>query len=381
MKVLVIEGGHKLKGNVTISSAKNASLPLICASLLSKEPVILKNVPQLTDVNTLLQLMESMGGSHEWKKDESTLVLNAHDINKYIAPYDLVSKMRASVLILGPLLARFGKAKVSLPGGCAIGARPVNVLLDGLKKLGAKVELVDGYIHAQAPKGGLKGSEMTLSKPAVTGTENLMMVAVLAKGTTIINNPAKEPEIIDLATMLNNMGSKITGAGTDQIVIQGVKDLSGVTYTPMSDRIEAGTFILAAAMAGDGVTVENVTPEHNKALIDTLKTLGIALEVSENSVYVPPAQTCTKGADITTKPYPGFPTDLQAQMMTFLTHCKAKSSIHEAVYERRFMHVPELVRMGANLKIDEDVCHIDGGQPLVGAPVVATDLELQQALF
>lgn len=381
MDVLVIEGGHKLEGTITVSSAKNASLPLMCAALLTKEPVVLKNVPHLTDVKTLLKLMEGMGLTYEWCQNNSTLLLSAKRIKKFTAPYELVSQMRASILVLGPLLARFGQAIVSLPGGCAIGARPVDVLLDGLKALGAKIELIDGYIHATAHRG-LKGCDMTLPKPAVTGTENLMMAAVFAEGTTTIRNAAKEPEIVDLATMLNNMGAEISGAGTDTITIEGRSKLFGVTYTPLSDRIEAGTFILTAAMAGtgEGVTVENVVPEHNQALIDILQNLGVELEVGEDSVHVPAPKKLTKGAFVTTEPFPGFPTDLQAQMMAFLTQTTGQSTIKETIYEQRFMHVPELVRMGAKLHIEGQECKITGGTDLIGAPVMATDLRASASL-
>lgn len=379
MDVLVIEGGHKLEGSVTISSAKNASLPLMCAALLTKEPVVLKNVPQLTDVKTLLKLMEGLGLTYEWGQGNATLMLNAKRIKKFTAPYELVSQMRASILVLGPLLGRFGQAIVSLPGGCAIGARPVDVLLGGLEALGAKIELIDGYIHATAHRG-LKGADITLPKPAVTGTENLMMAAVFAEGTTIIRNAAREPEIVDLAKMLNNMGAEITGEGTDTLIIEGRTKLYGVTYTPMSDRIEAGTFILAAAMAGNGVTVENVIPAHNQALIDILENLDVKLEVHENSIYVPPAKKITKGAFVTTEPFPGFPTDLQAQMMAFLTQSTGQSTLHETIYEQRFMHVPELVRMGAKLHIEGQKCSITGGTKLVGAPVMATDLRASASL-
>lgn len=379
MDVLVIEGGHKLKGTITVSSAKNASLPLMCAALLTKEPVVLKNVPHLTDVKTLLKLMEGLGLTYEWCPNNSTLLLSAKRIKKFTAPYELVSQMRASILVLGPLLARFGQAIVSLPGGCAIGARPVDVLLDGLKALGANIELIDGYIHATAHKG-LKGCDMTLPKPAVTGTENLMMAAVFAEGTTIIRNAAKEPEIVDLATMLNNMGAEISGAGTDTITIEGRSKLFGVTYTPLSDRIEAGTFILTAAMAGDGVTIENVVPEHNQALIDILQNLGVELDVREDSIYVAPAKKLTKGAFVTTEPFPCFPTDLQAQMMAFLTQTTGQSTIKETIYEQRFMHVPELVRMGAKLHIEGQECKITGGTKLIGAPVMATDLRASASL-
>lgn len=381
MDTLVIEGQTPLKGEVAISGAKNAALPLMCAALLSREPVVLNNTPNLTDVQTLVKVLEGLGVTHEWSEDRTTLMLGAKKIKNFTAPYDLVSKMRASILVLGPLLARFGQGVVSLPGGCAIGARPVDVLLDGLRALGAEINIENGYIHASAPDG-LKGTDIHLPKPAVTGTENLMMAATLANGTTVIHNAAKEPEVQDLAIMLNTMGAEVEGAGTDTITIIGREKLYGVTYSVMPDRIEAGTYILAAAMMGEGVLVTNTVPEHNKALLDYLSASGVQCDVDEanQSVFVH-KNKAFKNIDVRTDPYPGFPTDLQAQMMAYLTMCPGESSIKETIYENRFMHVLELKRMAANLTIEGDTVHVKGGTLLKGAPVMATDLRASASLI
>lgn len=381
MDVLVIKGKRQLKGEVTVSGAKNAALPLMCAALLSREPVVLKNTPNLTDVHTLVKVLEGLGLGYEWSDDNSTLMLNGKIISNFTAPYELVSKMRASVLVLGPLLARFGKGIVSLPGGCAIGARPVDVLLDGLRELGAEINIQDGYIHASAPDG-LKGAEIHLPKPAVTGTENLMMAATLAKGVTTIHNAAREPEVVDLAKMLNTMGAEIKGAGTETITIEGREKLYGVTYSVMPDRIEAGTYILAAAMMGEGVKVINTNPEHNQALLNYLEQSGTKCDVNQEAgtVYVPKASS-RKPLNVQTAPYPGFPTDLQAQMMVYLTMCEGKSTVEENIYENRFMHVLELKRMDADLTIEGNKVRIKGGVPLKGAPVMATDLRASACLI
>lgn len=380
MDVLVIEGQHPLKGEVTISGAKNAALPLMCASLLSREPVVLNNTPNLTDVHTLVKVLGGLGCTHEWSADNTTLMIGAKNITSFTAPYELVSKMRASVLVLGPLLARFGEAIVSLPGGCAIGARPVDVLLNGLRALGAEIRIEAGYIHAKAPDG-LNGAEIHLPKPAVTGTENLMMAATLATGTTTIHNAAREPEVTDLATMLNTMGAEVSGAGTDTITITGREKLYGVTYNVMPDRIEAGTYILAGAMVSEGLHVYNAHVEHNSALLDYLRDSGAKIEADaqNNTVFIQKA-AAPKPLNVTTEPYPGFPTDLQAQMMVYQLICNGESTITETIYENRFMHVLELKRMNADLTIDGNTVHIKGGQPLKGAPVMATDLRASACL-
>ena len=377
MDVLVIEGGHKLSGEVQVSGAKNATLPLMCASLLTAEPLVLENVPQLADVATLREVLAGLGVAQS--SADHTLTLQAAQLTGHCAPYELVSKMRAAVLVLGPLLARHGKAVVSLPGGCAIGARPIDVLLDGLRALGATIELVDGYIHAAAPNG-LTGAEITFPKPAVTGTENLLMAAVLAKGTTHIHNAAREPEVVDLAACLNQMGARIRGAGTSTIVIEGVAALRGTSYRVMPDRIEAGTYILAAAMAGQGVMVKHALPMHNQALLGLLKASGVVLEEGADWVNVLPRLGTYQAVDVQTAPYPGFATDLQAQMMAYLTQAEGASTLTETVYENRFMHVPELKRMGAQLSIAEHQVLCAGGDKLKGAPVMATDLRASASL-
>jgi UDP-N-acetylglucosamine 1-carboxyvinyltransferase len=376
METLIIEGGHRLKGTVRVSGAKNAALPLMCASLLTDKPLVLDNTPQLTDMQTLCDVLESLGATTHM--DNGRLTLQAERIHNYRASYELVSKMRASVLVLGPLLARFGHAEVSLPGGCAIGARPIDVLLDGLRGLGATIELEGGYVHAKV-KGRLKGAELVLPKPAVTGTENLMMAAALAEGTTTISNAAREPEVVDLANCLNSMGARISGAGTSVITIEGVDSLGGTTHTVMNDRIEAGTYLLLAAMAGDGIMVEGAVAGDNQALIALMKQSGVRLDKTEQGIFVHGGNGYT-AVDVTTNPYPGFATDLQAQMMAFLTQANGTSIVKETVYENRFMHVPELNRMNARLTEEGNCVRVAGNAQLIGADVMATDLRASASL-
>ncbi|MBI1362549.1 MAG: UDP-N-acetylglucosamine 1-carboxyvinyltransferase [Proteobacteria bacterium] len=376
MQTLIIEGGHKLKGTVKISGAKNAALPLMCACLLTAEPLVLENVPELTDMQTLCDVLGSLGVVSDLSG--TTLRLQAQTIHNTRASYELVSKMRASVLVLGPLLARFGHAEVSLPGGCAIGARPIDVLLDGLRALGATIELENGYVHARV-NGRLKGAELYLPKPAVTGTENLMMAATLAEGTTTISNAAREPEVVDLANCLNKMGAKITGAGTSVITIEGVDALNGTTHTVMNDRIEAGTYLLMAAMAGDGIMVEGAVSGDNQALLTLMKQAGVRMDKTEKGIFVHGGNGYT-AVDVTTNPYPGFATDLQAQMMAFLTQANGTSIVKETVYENRFMHVPELNRMGARLTDEGHCVRVAGNARLIGADVMATDLRASASL-
>ena len=377
MDVLVVEGGKPLKGTVTISGAKNAALPLICASLLTSQPVVLDNTPRLSDVETLLTLFEVLGASWAWSGPQQ-LTLSAQNVPNRCAPYELVSKMRASVLVLGPLLARYGDAKVSLPGGCAIGARPIDVLLEGLQALGADINLEGGYVHARVD-GRLQGADIVLSKPAVTGTENLMMAAALAQGRTRLIGAAREPEVTALADCLNAMGAKISGAGTDTITIDGVEELGGASVAVMPDRIEAGTFMMAAAMMGEGVMLHNAIPAHNQALMALLKKSGVDFAETADSVFIAPRKPY-KPVDVTTLPYPGFPTDLQAQMMVYLCMAQGSSFIRETIYENRFMHVPELNRMGAKLVIDDHTVRIPGHTSFKGATVMATDLRASASL-
>ena len=377
MDCLRIEGGCKLNGRVKISGAKNAALPLMCASLLTAKPLVLGRVPDLSDVHTLNKVLEGLGVQVELVEDK--LTLKADNITSYEAPYELVSKMRASVLVLGPLLARFGEAKVSLPGGCAIGARPIDVLLNGLKSLGATITLDEGYVLASAPNG-LTGADLYLPKPAVTGTENLMMAAVLAKGKTRIFNAAREPEITALADCLIAMGANITGAGTSVIEVDGVKELNGANFDVIPDRIEAGTYLLAAAMCGEDVTIEGVEPKHNEALVGCLKAAGVKLDVGPNWYRVKESKKAYTPVDVTTEPYPGFATDLQAQIMVFLTQCHGQSLVKETIYENRFMHVLELKRMNASLTIEGQSCFVDGPAELKGAEVMASDLRCSASL-
>ena len=376
VETLIIEGGKRLKGTVSISGAKNAALPLMCASLLTAETLTLENIPALTDMQTLCEVLSSLGAKAHLS--ESTLTLDAGQVNQFRASYELVSKMRASVLVLGPLLARFGQAEVSLPGGCAIGARPINVLLDGLAAMGAQIELENGYVHAKV-NGKLQGCDIYLPKPAVTGTENLMMAATLANGRTTLSNAAREPEVVDLANCLNKMGAHITGAGTSTITIDGVDALKGCTHQVMNDRIEAGTYLLMAAMAGDGVMVDGARAADNQALISLMKQSGVRMDQTEVGIYVHGGNGYT-AVDVTTNPYPGFPTDLQAQMMAFLSLADGASIVKETVYENRFMHVPELNRMGARLKEEGTCVHVKGNAQLIGADVMATDLRASASL-
>lgn len=379
MDKLHIQGGTRLHGRIPISGAKNAALPLMCASLLTAEPVVLRRTPNLADVRTLQKLLSLLGVKSSYALGNMTL--QADDVTSLKAPYELVSKMRASVLVLGPLLARFGKAEVSLPGGCAIGARPIDVLLNGLEALGATIDIEDGYVKASAPKG-LHGADIHLPKPAVTGTENLMMAAVLAKGTTRIFNAAREPEIPALADLLNAMGAKVSGAGTEVVTIEGVSKLHGTEMEVIADRIEAGTYLIAGALCatdGASVTIDGIIPAHNEALVDVLTAAGVEVEVGESSYTVSRPATL-KPVDVTTLPYPGFPTDLQAQVMLFLTQCNGEATVRETIYENRFMHALELKRMGAKISVDGQSCKVKGAVQLKGAEVMASDLRCSACL-
>lgn len=379
MDKLHIQGGARLHGRIPISGAKNAALPLMCASLLTAEPVLLRRTPNLADVRTLQKLLNLLGVKTNYAL--GNMSLQADDVVSLKAPYELVSKMRASVLVLGPLLARFGKAEVSLPGGCAIGARPIDVLLNGLEALGATIDIEGGYVKAEAPEG-LHGADIYLPKPAVTGTENLMMAAVLAKGTTRIFNAAREPEIPALADMLNAMGAKVSGAGSDVVTIEGVNSLHGVEIEVIADRIEAGTYLIAGALCatdGASVTIDGIIPAHNEALVEVLKSAGVQVEVGASSYTVSrPAEL--KPVDVTTLPYPGFPTDLQAQVMLFLTQCNGEAMVRETIYENRFMHALELKRMGAKISVNGQACSVNGPVALKGAEVMASDLRCSACL-
>lgn len=376
MDKIIVEGGHPLNGQVTISGAKNAVLPVLAATLLTQGKSEIQAVPGVRDVTTMVRLVQELGVKVDHFEGDR-VVLDATGMNNPIAPYDLVSTMRASCLVLGPLLARLGEAKVSLPGGCAIGARPIDLHIKGLEALGAKIQLEEGYVHGTAKK--LKGVHHTFDLVTVTGTMNVMMAAALAEGETVLSNAAREPEVSFLADVLNQSGAKIKGAGTDKIVIQGVTSLTPIECRILPDRIEAATYMIAAAIANGNVEVLNCTPGHMKPIIDKLRQAGVTVETSENSVRV-------KGngqlypVDITTEPYPGFATDVQAQFMTLMTLAKGQSRITETVFENRFMHVAELKRMGADISIEGHTATVRGVEHLSGAPVMATDLRASACL-
>lgn len=377
MEKIKIYGGHELNGSIDISGAKNAVLPLMTAALLTDQPVTLKHVPNLRDVRTLRKVIDHLGTKTDF--DNGTLTLHAQDLTSDTAPYEMVREMRASILVLGPLLARNGTAQVSLPGGCAIGTRPVDLHLDGLREMGAEIELEDGYIVAKAPKG-LKGAHILFPKVSVGATENLMMAASLAEGTTVLANAAREPEITDLGECLISMGAEIEGLGTDKITIHGKKTLSGTTHTVVPDRIETGTFVIAAAMAGGTLTLNHARADHIEALIDVLYKAGVDVTETENGLQAKRARENILGVDVMTEPYPGFPTDLQAQMMSMLTIAEGAGMVTETIFENRFMHVPELKRMGADITVHASSALVRGVKQLKGADVMATDLRASVSL-
>ncbi len=379
MERLVINGGNRLEGRVKISGAKNAVLPIIAATLLGEgQPSRLEEVPNLEDVHTISQVLEAMGIGAKFDENEHALAIDATGLNCWEAPYELVRKMRASFLVMGPLLARLGHARISLPGGCAIGTRPIDLHLKGFEALGAKIEIGHGFIDASAPNG-LKGARIYLDFPSVGATENIIMAAALAEGTTILENPAQEPEIIDLANFLNVMGAKVRGAGTNVIKIEGVDRLHGAVYTVIPDRIEAGTYMVAAAMTGGDVYIENAICEHLKPVIAKLKEAGAIIEEDVDVVRVR-ADKRLKAVDIKTMPYPGFPTDMQAQFMAMLAVSEGVGMVTETVFENRFMHVDELKRMGATIKIDGRTSLVEGVESLTGCQVKATDLRAGAAM-
>jgi UDP-N-acetylglucosamine 1-carboxyvinyltransferase len=379
MEKLIINGGHRLEGRVKISGAKNAVLPIIAATLLGQDgPSLLDEVPALEDVHTISEVLTELGVKVQFDSEKDTLFVDSSVIASCEAPYDLVRKMRASFLIMGPLLARCGEAKISLPGGCAIGTRPIDLHLKGFEALGAEIEIGHGFIQASAPHG-LKGARIYLDFPSVGATENIMMAACMAQGQTILENPAQEPEIIDLANYLNVMGAKIRGAGTNVIKIDGVTKLIGKNYTIIPDRIEAGTYMVAAAMTRGDVYIENAISEHLKPVIAKLKEAGVTIEEDVQGIRV----TCdkqTKAVDVKTMPYPGFPTDMQAQFMAMLAVSDGTGLVTETVFENRFMHVDELKRMGSNIKIDGRTSVVEGVQKLTGCQVKATDLRAGAAM-
>lgn len=379
MEKLIVKGGNRLVGAVKTSGAKNAVLPIIAASILGTTPSHLDEVPMLEDVHTISEVLKCLGLAVECSPEENVLDIDSTEITSYEAPYELVRTMRASFLVMGPLLARIGKARISMPGGCAIGARPIDIHLKGFEALGVKIEQGHGYIEASAPEG-LKGTSIYFDFPSVGATENIMMAASLAEGTTILENAAEEPEIVDLANYLNKMGAKIRGAGTDTIRIEGVEKLHGADYTIIPDRIEAGTYMIAAAMTGGDIVVENVLPEHQKPLIAKLREAGAVVEENIDKVRVI-GKNPLKAVSIKTLPYPGFPTDMQAQMMAMMVIAEGRSKVTETVFENRFMHVVELNRMGAQISTEGRSAVIDGPCKLTGCDVRATDLRAGAAMI
>ncbi len=379
MEKLIVKGGNRLVGAVKTSGAKNAVLPIIAASILGTTPSHLDEVPMLEDVHTISEVLKCLGLAVECSPEKNVLDIDSTEITSYEAPYELVRTMRASFLVMGPLLARIGKARISMPGGCAIGARPIDIHLKGFEALGVKIEQGHGYIEASAPEG-LKGTSIYFDFPSVGATENIMMAASLAEGTTILENAAEEPEIVDLANYLNKMGAKIRGAGTDTIRIEGVDKLHGADYTIIPDRIEAGTYMIAAAMPGGDIVVENVLPEHQKPLIAKLREAGAVVEEDIDKVRVI-GKNPLKAVSIKTLPYPGFPTDMQAQMMAMMVIAEGRSKVTETVFENRFMHVVELNRMGAQISTEGRSAVIDGPCKLTGCDVRATDLRAGAAMI
>ncbi|HUU50195.1 MAG TPA: UDP-N-acetylglucosamine 1-carboxyvinyltransferase [Nitrospinota bacterium] len=377
MDQIIVKGGISLQGSIEISGAKNSALPIIAASILTKEKCFLENVPKLIDVKTIFKLLEVLGAKIA-DNNKGKFTIDPSEINNIEAPYDLVKTMRASVLVLGPLVARLGRARVSLPGGCAIGARPIDLHLKGLEALGSKIKIEHGYVNISAPK--LKGAHIYLDLPTVTGTENILMAASMAEGQTVIENAACEPEVEGLANLLNSMGAKITGAGTDTIKIQGVKSLHSFKHSIIPDRIETGTFMIAAAITGGEVLIKNCIPKHVLSLILKLKDTGADVVEGDSWIKVRRNKEI-KAVDVKTAPYPGFPTDMQAQIMSLLSIANGISVISETVFENRFMHIAELKRMGADISIEGNSAIIKGVKKLTGAPLMATDLRASACLI
>ena len=373
----IISGGNRLQGTVRIDGAKNSALSIMAAALLTKDVCILRNVPHLTDVDIMAEVIRKLGVNVEWKGDD-TLYIDSDNFNNYEAPYELVKMMRASILVMGPLLARLKRAKISLPGGCAIGARPVDYHIKGFEALGAQVEVEKGYIEAKVNK--LKGDDIYLDFPSLGATENIMMAACLAEGITTIENAAKDPEVVELGRFLNKMGAKVEGLGTDLIKIKGVKELHGIDYAIIPDRIEAGTYMIAAAITGGDVLIENADPLLLKPLVVKLEEAGVRIEIKKNLIKVIGLDR-VKAVDIKTLPFPGFPTDMQPQFMALSCVAKGTSIITETVFENRFVHTGDLIRMGANIKVEGHSAIIKGVKELSAAPVMASDLRGGAALI
>jgi len=378
MEKLLIKGGKSLSGKISCSGAKNAALPMIAATIMCDDKVVLKNLPYLQDITTMFELLGSMGS--EILLDENMdFTISSANLKDIEARYELVKTMRASILVLGPLLSKYGKARIALPGGCAIGSRPVNFHLDALKQMGASITLRNGYIEANAPK--LKGANIKFEGVTVTGTENLMMAATLAEGQTILTNVAKEPEIADLADMLNSMGAKISGAGTDKIVIDGVAKLKGTTFDIPADRIEAGTYLVAAAVTKGSITIDGINPNRLMKVIEKLRVAGAEINYNENSISIDMKLEFPNPVDITTAPFPEFPTDMQAQFSVINAISSGTANIYETVFENRFMHILELNRMGCDISVKGNHAVIQGVKSIYGAQVMATDLRASASLI
>ena len=378
MEKLLIKGGKSLSGKISCSGAKNAALPMIAATILCEDKVVLKNLPYLQDITTMFELLGSMGS--EILLDENmNFTISSANLKDIEARYELVKTMRASILVLGPLLSKYGKARIALPGGCAIGSRPVNFHLDALKQMGASITLRNGYIEANAPK--LKGANIKFEGVTVTGTENLMMAATLAEGQTILTNVAKEPEIADLADMLNSMGAKISGAGTDKIVIDGVDKLKGTIFDIPADRIEAGTYLVAAAVTKGSITIDGINPYRLMKVIDKLRAAGAEIDYNEDSISINMKLEFPNPVDITTAPFPEFPTDMQAQFSVINAISSGTANIYETVFENRFMHILELNRMGCDISVKGNHAVIQGVKSIYGAQVMATDLRASASLI
>ena len=376
MDKLRISGGQRLRGSLRIGGAKNAALPALAACLLTSETVELDNLPPVRDVRTMMRVLEQLGAEATVTGDHSRSV-RVDRIGSFEAPYDLVKTMRASVLVLGPLLARHGRARVSLPGGCAIGARPINFHLEGLRLMGAEVDVEHGYVETRAKR--LHGAEISFPRRSVTGVENLMMAAALAEGTTVLSNCAEEPEVVDLAELLISMGASIHGAGTDRIVIEGREQLGGCSHRVIPDRIETGTYLVAGALAGDDVEILGCRPEHLQPVLQQLGAAGVEIETGKDSLRVR-APARLEPRDLRTSPHPGYPTDMQAQYMALMTQAHGSSVITETIFEKRFMHVAELLRMGADIRVNGRSCVVVGPTRLTGAQVMATDLRASASL-
>ncbi len=377
MDKLFITGGNRLEGEIRISGAKNAALPIIMGCLLTDDATIIGNVPHLHDITTTLDLLGRMGVSITID-ERMNVEVDTRTIDKYVAPYELVKTMRASILVLGPLVAHYGEAEVSLPGGCAIGSRPVDQHIKGLKAMGADIVVENGYIRATAKR--LKGAKVVMDMVTVTGTENLLMAATLAEGTTILENAAREPEVVDLAFFLNSMGAKITGAGTDTITIEGVEKLSGTKHDVMPDRIETGTYLVAAAVTGGKIKVKDTSPDYLDAVLDKLSEAGAEVETGENWISLDMKGQRPKSIDLRTAPYPAFPTDMQAQLCVLNAIADNTGSVVETIFENRFMHIQELQRMGASINLQGNTAIIKGVDKLTSAPVMATDLRASASL-